>query len=161
MCPNATPVDESRPTIWDPPKIYNIWAFPSGCGKTSACTSLWVCLAPRVGITQYVSSWTAWLSQSTSYPYPPPTESDSIPSSTYHTLFAITVSRRPSSPIDNLSLLLAFGNNCISAWAPTSSKAQSIIPKLTDRLNESIKSFRICFVLMFWRMVENGTSTFY
>jgi hypothetical protein len=71
MCPNVTPVEESRPIIWDPPKTYNPWAFPSENGKISVWTSLWVCLAPRVGTTRYGSSWTAWLSQPTSYPYPP------------------------------------------------------------------------------------------
>jgi hypothetical protein len=37
----------------------------------------------------------------------------------------------------------------MSVWAPTSSEAQLIIPRLMDRLNESIKSSKICFVLVF------------
>jgi hypothetical protein len=161
MCPSVTPVEESRSIIWDPSETYNPWAFPSGNEKISVWTLLWVCLAPRVGITQYGSSWTAWLSRSTSYPYLSPTESDSMSSSTYHTLSAITASQRPSSPIEDLSLLLTFGSSCMSAWAPVSSKAQLIIPRLTDRLNESIKSLKICFMLVFSRIVQNETSTFH
>jgi hypothetical protein len=123
MCPNATPVDESRPIIWDPPKTYNPWAFLSGNGKTSVWTSLWVCLTARVGITQYGSSWTAWPSQPTSYPLPLTTGSDNMPSSTCNTLSAIMESRRSSSPIEDLSSLLAFGSNYMSVWAPISSEA--------------------------------------
>jgi hypothetical protein len=41
--------------------------------------------------------------------------------------------------VEDVSLLLAFGSNCMSVWAPTSSESQLIIPKLTERLNESIK----------------------
>jgi hypothetical protein len=84
MCPNVTHVEESRPIIWDPLETCNPWAFPSGNGKIFVWTSLWVCLAPHVVTTRYGSSWTAWLSQPTSYPYPPPTGSDSMPSSSYH-----------------------------------------------------------------------------
>jgi hypothetical protein len=160
MCPSVTPIEESRLVIWDQPETYNPWAFPSGNGKTSTCILLWVCLAPRVGITQYGSSWTAWLSWPTSYPYPPPTGSDSMPSSICHTLSAIMASRRPSSPIEDLSSLLAFRSNYMSVWAPISSTAQPITPRRMDRLSESIRSLKICSVLMFWRMVRNGTSTF-
>jgi hypothetical protein len=128
MCPNVTHVEELRSIIWDPPETRNPWAFPSENGKTSAWTSLWVYLAPRVGITQYGSSWTAWLSQPTSYSYPPPTEPDSMPSSTYYTLSASMTSRRPSSLIEDIYLLLAFGSNYKSIWAPISSEAQLITP---------------------------------
>jgi hypothetical protein len=41
-CRNVTYVKESRPIIWDQPKIYSPWASPSGNGKTYTCTSLWV-----------------------------------------------------------------------------------------------------------------------
>jgi hypothetical protein len=34
-------------------------------------------------------------------------------------------------------------------WTPISSEAQSITPKLMDRLSESIKSLKICSVLVF------------
>jgi hypothetical protein len=51
--------------------------------------------------------------------------------------------------VGDLSLLLVFWSNCMRVWAPTSSKAQLIISRLTDRLNESIKSSKICFVLVF------------
>jgi hypothetical protein len=43
--------------------------------------------------------------------------------------------RRPLSPTDDLSLLLAFGSNYMNFWAPISSKAQPIILKLMDKLN--------------------------
>jgi hypothetical protein len=151
-------VGGSKLTIWDPPETYSPWAFPCGNGKTSAFTSLRVYLAPRVGITQYGSLWTGWLSRPTSYPYPLHTESDSMPSSTCHILSAITASRRPSSPIEDLSSLLAFGSNYISVWAPILSVAQPITPRLTDKLSELIRSSKICSVLVFWRMVQNGTS---
>jgi hypothetical protein len=138
MCSSVTPVEESRPIIWDLPKTYNPWAFSSENGKTSVWTSSWVCLAPHVDITQYGSSWTAWLSRPTSYMYPPATESDSIPSSTYHTLCAITASQRPSYPIEDLSLLLSFGSNYMSVWAPISFKAQLSPPdRWTDRASQS------------------------
>jgi hypothetical protein len=161
MCSSVTPVKESRLIIWDPPKTCNPWAFQSGNGKTSAWTSFWVCLAPRMGITRYVSSWTAWLSRPTSYPYPLHIESDSMPSSACHTLSAITASRRQSSLTEDLSLLIAFMSNYMSVWAPISFEDQRITPRLMDRLSESIKSLKICFVLVFWRMVWNGTSTFH
>jgi hypothetical protein len=161
MCLSMTPIEESRPIIWDPSETYNPWVFPSENGKTSVWTSLCVCLAPCMGTTQYRSSWIAWVSQSTSYLYPPPTGSDSIPSSTCHTLFAIMASQRPSSPIEDLSSLLVFGSNYMSIWAPISSRAQLIIRRLTDRLNESTKSSKICFVLVFWRMVQNRIYTFH
>jgi undecaprenyl pyrophosphate phosphatase UppP len=37
----------------------------------------------------------------------------------------------------------------MSVWAPISSEAQLIIPRMIDKLNESIKSLKICFVLVF------------
>jgi hypothetical protein len=49
----------------------------------------------------------------------------------------------------------------MNVWAPISFKAQPIILKLTDRLNESIKSSKICSMLMFLLMVQNGTSIFH
>jgi hypothetical protein len=52
-------VEESKPIISDPPETCNPCAFPSGNGRTFAWISLWVYLAPRVGITRYGSSWTA------------------------------------------------------------------------------------------------------
>jgi hypothetical protein len=159
MCPSVTHIEESKPIIWDPPETCNPWAFPSENEKTSAWTVLWVCLTPRVGITQYGSSWTVWLSRPTSYPYPPPTESDSMPSSTYHTLFIITISWRPSSSTEDRSLLLTFRSNYMSVWAPTSSDAQPVTLRLMDRQSESIKSSKICSVLVFWWMVQNGTNT--
>jgi hypothetical protein len=161
MCSSVTPIEESRPIIWDPLESYNSWAFPCGNGKTSVGTSLWVYLAPHVGTTQYGLSWTAWLSQPTLYPDPLPTGSDSMPIFTYHTLCATMASQRPSSPIEDLSSLLAFGSNYMSVWAPISSEAQPIILRLTDRLSESIKSSKICFVLVFWLMVQNGIGTFH
>jgi hypothetical protein len=54
MCPNVTHVEESKPIIWDPLKIYNPWAFLSGNGKTYVWTSLWVC--PRTS-RGYNSIW--------------------------------------------------------------------------------------------------------
>jgi hypothetical protein len=74
-----------------------------------------------VGTTQYGSLWTAWLSRLTLYPYPPHTGSNSIPSSTCHTLCAIMVSQRPLSLIEGLSLWHIFGNNYRTIWAPISS----------------------------------------
>jgi hypothetical protein len=50
---------------------------------------------------------------------------------------------------EDLSLLLAFGSNYMSVWAPISSEAQPITPRLMDRLSESIKSLKICSVLVF------------
>jgi hypothetical protein len=120
-----------------------------------------VCLTPRMGTTRYGSSWTIWLNQLTLYPYSPPTGSDSMVSSTCHTLSAIMVSQRPLSLTENLSLWHIFQNNYMTVWAPISSEAQPIILRLMGRLNESIKSLKICFVLMFWMMVRNGTSTFH
>jgi hypothetical protein len=161
MCLSVTLVEESRPIIWDLLKTCNPWAFLSGNGKISAWTLLWVYLTPHMGITQYGSSWTAWLSRPTSYLYPPPTESDSMPSSKYHTLSAIMTYRRPSSPIENLSLLLTFGSNYMSVWTPIPSEAQPITARLMDRQSESIKSLKICFVLVFWWTIRNGTGTFH
>jgi hypothetical protein len=53
------------------------------------------------------------------------------------------------SPTEGLSLSLAFGSNYRSVWAPILSEAQLITPRLVDRLSESIKSSKICFVLVF------------
>jgi hypothetical protein len=161
MCPSVTYVRESRLIMWDPLGIYNPWAFSSGNRKTSAWTSLCLCLAPWVGITQYGSLWTAWLSRPISYPYPPPTGSDSMPSSTYHMLSAITASWRPSSLTEDPSLLLAFENNYTCVWVPISSRAQPIILRLMDILSEFTISSKICSVLVFWQMVWSGTSIFH
>jgi hypothetical protein len=149
MCQNVTPIEESKPIIWDPPETCNPWVFPSGNGRTSAWISLWVYLTPRMGITRYGSSWTAWLSQPTSYPWPLHTGSDSMPSYTYPTLSAIMASQRPSSPIEDPSLLLIIRSNYMSVWAPISSEAQLITPRQTDRWSESIKLSKICSVLVF------------
>jgi hypothetical protein len=56
--------------------------------------------------------------------------------------------RRPSSPIEDLYLLLAFENNYMNVWTPISSEAQSIILRLMNKLSGSIKSSRTCFVLV-------------
>jgi hypothetical protein len=111
MCRNVTHVEELRPIIWGQLEIYNPWVSPSGNGKTSTWTSLWVCLAPCMSTTWYGSLWTAWLSRLTLYPYPPCTGSDSMPSSTCHTLSTIMVFWRPLSLIENLSLWLIFWIN--------------------------------------------------
>jgi hypothetical protein len=161
MYQTVTHVKESKLIIWGHPETHNHWAFPSGNRKTSAWTSLWVYPAPHMGTTWYGSLWTAWLWQPTLYPYPPLTGLPSTPSSIYHTLFAIMASWRPLSSVEDLSSLLAFGNNCINAWAPILSEAHPIILKLTDKLSESIKSLKIFFMLVFWLMVWNGTSTFH
>jgi hypothetical protein len=57
--------------------------------------------------------------------------------------------RRPLSLTEDLSLLLTFGSNYMSVWAPILSEAQPITLRLMDRLSESIKSLRICSVLVF------------
>jgi hypothetical protein len=41
-----------------------------------------------------------------------------------------------------------FENNYMTVWAPISSEVQPIIPRLMGKLNKSIKSLRICSVLM-------------
>jgi hypothetical protein len=46
----------------------------------------------------------------------------------------------------------------MSVWAPISSEAQLITPRQTDRWSESIKLLQICSVLVFRRMVQNGTT---
>jgi hypothetical protein len=158
MCQSVTCVEGSRPTIWGQLEICNLWAFPCRNGKIFAWTSSWVWLTPRVGTNRYGLLWTAWPSWLTLYPYPPPIGSDNMPSSTYHTLSAIMVSRRPSSLIEDLSLWHDFGNNYMTVWAPISSAIHPIIPKRARKLNESIKSSRICSVLVLWVMVRNGTS---
>jgi hypothetical protein len=84
----------------------------------------------------------------TLYPYPPHIGSDSMPSSTCHTLSTIMVSRRILSLTEGLSLWHDFGNNYMTVWAPISSKVQHIIPRLTGKLNESIKSLKICYILV-------------
>jgi hypothetical protein len=142
---SVTHCEESRPIIQDPPKTYNPGAFSSENGKTFVWTSLWVCLAPRVGTTRYGSC----------------TGSNSMPSSTCQILSAIMVFWRPLSLMEDLSLWLIFGNNYMTVWAPISFKAQHIILRLTGRLNESIKSLKIWFMLVLWTMVRNGTSTFH
>jgi hypothetical protein len=161
MCQSVTRIKESRPIIWGRLEICNPWAFPTGNGKTSAWTSLWVCLAPHMGTTQYGSFWTAWLSRLTLYLYPPYLGSDNMSSSTCHTLSAIMVSHRPLSQTEGPSLWHVVGNNCMTVWAPISSEAQPIILRLTGRLNKSIKSLKTCSSLVFWMMVQNGTSTFH
>jgi hypothetical protein len=158
MCRSVTHVEWSRPIIWGKLEACNLWAFPSESGKISAWTLLWVCLTPRVGTTRYGSLRTAWLSRLTLYPYPPHTWSDSMPSSTCHTLSTIMVSRRPLSLTEGLSLWHGFRNNYMTVWAPISTEVQPIISRLMGKLNESIKSLRICFVLVLWAMVWNGTS---
>jgi hypothetical protein len=137
------------PIIWDQPKIYNPWAFPSGNGKTSAWTSMWVCPAPRMGTAWYGSLWTAWLSQPTLYPNPSPTWSDSMVRSICHILSAIMSSRRPLSLTEGPYSWNVFWNNYMTVQAPISFEAQPIILRLTDRLSESTKSLKICFVLVF------------
>jgi hypothetical protein len=121
MCQRVTRVKGSRPIIWGQLEICNLWAFPSGSGKTFAWTSSWVCLTPHVGTTRNGSLWTAWPGRLTLYPYPPPTGSDNMTSSTYHKLSTIMVSHRPSSLTDCLSLWHDFGNNYMTVWAPISS----------------------------------------
>jgi hypothetical protein len=143
MYRNVTHVEGSKPITWGHLEIYNRWAFMSVSEKTSAWISLWVCPAPRVGTTQYGSLLTAWLSQSTLYPYPPLIESASTPSSTYHILSAIMPCRRPSSLIEDQSLWLASRSNCMSVCAPISFEAQPIILRLMDKLSESIKLSKI------------------
>jgi hypothetical protein len=46
-------------------------------------------------------------------------------------------------------LLLAFGSNYMSVWAPISSEAQHINPRLMGRLSELIRSSKICSMLVF------------
>jgi hypothetical protein len=94
----------------------------------------------------------------TLYPYPPPTKSDNMLSSTCHTLSIIMVSQRPLSLTEGLSLRHDFGNNYMTVWALISSEVQPIIPRWTGKLNESIKSSRICSVLVLWAMGQNGTN---
>jgi hypothetical protein len=107
------------------------------------------------------SLWIIWLSLPTLYPYPPPRGSDNTSSSTYHASFVIMAYRRPLFLTEDLSLLLAFGSNYMNVWTLISFKAQPIFPRLTDRPSKSIKSLKICFVLVFWLMVRNGTNTFH
>jgi hypothetical protein len=79
-------------------------------------------------------------------PYPPPTWSDNIPSYIYHILSAIMISRRSSSLTEDLSLWHDFGNNYTTVWALILFEVQPITPKLTSKLNKSIKSLKICYV---------------
>jgi hypothetical protein len=158
MCQSVTRVEGSRPMIWGQLEICSLWAFLSGSGKTYAWTSSWVCLAPHMGTTWYGSLCTTWPSRLTLYTYPPHTGSDNMPRSTCHTLSAIMVSRRPLSLTEGQSLWHSFRNNYVTVWAPISSVVQPIIPRRTGKLNESIKSSRICSVLVLWAMVQNGTS---
>jgi hypothetical protein len=46
-------------------------------------------------------------------------------------------------------LLLIFGSNYMNVWAAISFEPQPIIPKLMDKLSESIKSLKICSVLVY------------
>jgi hypothetical protein len=64
-------------------------------------------------------------------------------------IIAIMAYRRPLFLTDDLSLLLTFGSNYVSVWALISSEAQPITPRLMDRLSESIKSLKICSMLVF------------
>jgi hypothetical protein len=80
----------------------------------------------------------------------------------YRTSSVIMAYRRPLFLTDDLSLLLTFGSNCMSVWAPIlSSEAQPITPRLMGRLNESIKLLRICSMIVFKLMVRKGASTFH
>jgi hypothetical protein len=136
-------------------------SIPKWNGKISIWTSLWVCPTPHVGITRYGSLWIAWWSPFTLYPDPPPIGSRSMQSYICHTSSAIMAYRRPSFLTGDLYLFLTFGSNYMNVWAPILYEAQPIILKLTNILNESIKLLKICFVLVFWRMIQNETSTFH
>jgi hypothetical protein len=147
MCLNVTHVKESKLIIWDSPEIYNPWAFLSENGKISVWTSLWVCPAPRGGTTRYGSLWIAWRSLPTLYMYPPPTGLGSIQSYICRTSSTIMAYRRPLFLTDDLSLLLAFGSNYMSVWAPILFEDQPITPRLMDRLSESINHWRYALCL--------------
>jgi hypothetical protein len=67
---------------------------------------------------------------------------------TYPTLSATIASQRPSSLTEDMSLLVTFGSSYMSVWAPILSKAQPITPRRMDRWSESIKSLKICFMLV-------------
>jgi hypothetical protein len=47
------------------------------------------------------------------------------------------------------SLSLVFWSNNMSVWAPILSEAQPITPRQTNRWSESIKSSKICSILVF------------
>jgi hypothetical protein len=57
--------------------------------------------------------------------------------------------RGPLFLTEDLSLLLIFGSNYMNVWAAISFEPQPIIPKLMDKLSESIKSLKICSVLVY------------
>jgi hypothetical protein len=137
------------------------WSFETSWKPIYVWILLWVYHEPRMGITPYGSFWTAQLSHPTLYPYPPHTGSDNMLSCTCHTLSAIMASWRPLSLTEGLSLLYVFWSNCITVWAPISSEAPSIILRLVGKLSEWIESSNICFMLVFWMMVQNGTITFH
>jgi hypothetical protein len=70
-------------------------------------------------------------------------------SSICHILSAIMVSQKPLSLREGPSLWHVFGSNYITIWALILSEVQSIILRLADILSRSIKSSKICFVLVF------------
>jgi hypothetical protein len=61
----------------------------------------------------------------------------------YHGIPKIIISDRGSIFVAH------FGSNYMSVLAPISSEAQPITPRQTDRRSESIKSSKICSVLVF------------
>jgi hypothetical protein len=61
----------------------------------------------------------------------------------YHGIPKTIISDRGSS------LWLIFWSNYMSVWVPILSEAQPITPRQTDRRSESIKSSKICSVLVF------------
>jgi hypothetical protein len=78
-------------------------------------------------------------------------------SSTNPTLSAIMVSQRPSSLMEDLSLLLVFGSNYMSVWAPISSEAHPTDGQM-ERINQIIEDMiRDCVRTD----GPNGTSTFH
>jgi hypothetical protein len=128
-------------------EICNLWVSLSGSGKTSAWTLLWVYHAPHGDMTLYGSLWIARWSM--------PTSCKAIHFT--HCLWF----QRPSSLIEDLSLLHISGNNYIIALAPILSEAQHTILKLMGRLSEEIKSLKIFFTLVSWMMVQNGINIFH
>jgi hypothetical protein len=66
------------------------------------------------------------------------------------TSFAIMAYQRPLFLTEDLSLLLTFGNNCMSVWALISSEAQPIAPQTngqTERVNQIIEDMLHACVL--------------
>jgi hypothetical protein len=82
-------------------------------------------------------------------------------SSTCRTLSAIIEFRIPLSLIEDPSLWLTFGSNCMNVWAPISFEAQHIIPRRTTRPRGWTKSLKTCSAFVFWLMVRSGTNTFH